>query len=304
MEANPNAYFYRHVAPGVVQRTGGWDAEEKKMFMEAVKIHHPSQGKWGLFAQHIPGRVGYQCRNFYHRLLEAGELTAAPGELESIRRGGSRRKRDRVLKRDIPDESEGEDVTLSEDTDDSDPTPPDVSPEHRPEPVVLAEPAAGCPPVAEMEFDVDSLVFFSTKYDVEEPEEEELPMPAQEVVRGQWNPRMRRPWAGAPSDLHFPVHDRCHVDAPEFEYQSARLLRANVENPLNLILLSFPAPKEVSGDYQKAVVQHLILDTQAGKEELLREYFQTMRGKPNIQADQLRSLRSEFAMKVIQTMPV
>ena len=75
METNPNAYFYRHVAPGQKKRTGAWDDAEKKLFLEVMKIHPPSQGKWGLFAQHIPGRVGYQCRNFYHRLLESGELT-------------------------------------------------------------------------------------------------------------------------------------------------------------------------------------------------------------------------------------
>ena len=75
IETNPNAFYYRHVAPGQTKRTGAWDEREKKLFMETIKIHPPSQGKWGLFAQHIPGRVGYQCRNFYHRLLESGELT-------------------------------------------------------------------------------------------------------------------------------------------------------------------------------------------------------------------------------------
>lgn len=75
MESNPNAYFYRHVAPGQRKRNGAWDEDEKQLFLKVMKIHPPSQGKWGLFAQHIPGRVGYQCRNFYHRLLESGELT-------------------------------------------------------------------------------------------------------------------------------------------------------------------------------------------------------------------------------------
>ncbi|EAY00490.1 Myb-like DNA-binding domain containing protein [Trichomonas vaginalis G3] len=73
-KTNPNAYYYRHVDPGVVKRTGAWDDEEKELFMKAIKLHPPTQGKWGLFAMHIPGRVGYQCRNFYHRLLETGEL--------------------------------------------------------------------------------------------------------------------------------------------------------------------------------------------------------------------------------------
>jgi hypothetical protein len=57
MDSNPKAYFSRHVAPGVVQRTGGWDAEEKQRFLEAVKATL--------------------------RTRENGELTAAPGEVES-----------------------------------------------------------------------------------------------------------------------------------------------------------------------------------------------------------------------------
>jgi hypothetical protein len=103
MAVNPNAYFYRHVAPDQVKRNGAWTASEKRLFLEAVKIHPPSTGKWGLFATHIPGRVGYQCRNFYHRLLETGELKADPGELRAIRRTRNS-KRTRRLKRKVTSE--------------------------------------------------------------------------------------------------------------------------------------------------------------------------------------------------------
>jgi hypothetical protein len=303
MESNPNAYFYRHVAPGVVQRTGGWDADEKQMFLEAVKIHHPSQGKWGIFAQHSPGRVGYQCRNFYHKLLESGELTAAPGELEGIRRGGKRMRADRIPKSAITEESEGENVSLSEDTDDSDPTPPE--PLAEPGVVERIHPPPKPVPIEEMEFDIDSLAFFSSKYGADDDDEEdELPMPmAEPEERPKWSPRAKHPWIGAAEHLHFPIHDRRPFDTPEFESQSARILRTNLENPLNLILLSFPAPKELSADYHKAVVRHLTLDTQSGKDSLLREYFETMRARPT-GADEQRAMRSEFAMKVVQTVPV
>ncbi|OHT14861.1 hypothetical protein TRFO_42869 [Tritrichomonas foetus] len=74
INTNPNAFYYRHCAPGQKKKTGAWSDEEKKLFMEVIKVHPPSQGKWGLLAMHIPGRVGYQCRNYYHRLLETGEL--------------------------------------------------------------------------------------------------------------------------------------------------------------------------------------------------------------------------------------
>jgi hypothetical protein len=92
METNPNAYFYRHVAPDQTKRTGPWNNDEKELFLEAIKVHPPNTGKWGLFATHIPGRVGYQCRNFYHRLLQSGELKAEPGELEAIKRGRGPKK--------------------------------------------------------------------------------------------------------------------------------------------------------------------------------------------------------------------
>jgi hypothetical protein len=72
MESNPNAYFYRHVAPGQVKRTGPWDADEQKLFLRVTKIRPPSSGKWGLFARHVPNRVGCQCRNFCRRLLAGG----------------------------------------------------------------------------------------------------------------------------------------------------------------------------------------------------------------------------------------
>lgn len=31
-------------------------------------------GQWGVFAMAIPGRVGYQCSNFYRQLIESGEI--------------------------------------------------------------------------------------------------------------------------------------------------------------------------------------------------------------------------------------
>jgi hypothetical protein len=104
MESNPNAYFYRHVAPGEVKRIGPWDADEQKLFLRVMKIHPPNSGKWGLFARHIPNRVGYQCRNFYHRLLASGGLDAPTsdddGQIGSDR-GNCEQSED---KQDVPNE--------------------------------------------------------------------------------------------------------------------------------------------------------------------------------------------------------
>ena len=78
-ERHPNAYYYRHLPPGEKQRNGAWSPEEKKLFFARM---HEMRGDsdtfghdWGLFSLAIPGRVGYQCSNFYRMLIETGEMT-------------------------------------------------------------------------------------------------------------------------------------------------------------------------------------------------------------------------------------
>ncbi|KAF9970642.1 hypothetical protein BGZ73_006623 [Actinomortierella ambigua] len=65
---NPNAYFYRHNEPGEDQWTGDWTAEERELFLEVARKFGCGD-KWGLFASHIPHRVGYQCSNFYRQVV-------------------------------------------------------------------------------------------------------------------------------------------------------------------------------------------------------------------------------------------
>ena len=74
IDTNPNAFFYRYVLPGETKKSGGWSESEKKLFIQTLKVHPPSSGHWGLFARHIPGRVGYQCNAFYKKLLASGEI--------------------------------------------------------------------------------------------------------------------------------------------------------------------------------------------------------------------------------------
>ena len=69
---NENAYYYRFNAPGEAQATGKVSEEEKAIFLKLV-----SEGvdyKWGIFSKRMPGRVGYQCSNFYRQLIKNGEL--------------------------------------------------------------------------------------------------------------------------------------------------------------------------------------------------------------------------------------
>ena len=72
-DQNPNAYYYRFNAPGEQQRNGGWSEEEHQMFMARLK-ECGADGQWGIFSMAIPGRVGYQCSNYYRKLIDSGQL--------------------------------------------------------------------------------------------------------------------------------------------------------------------------------------------------------------------------------------
>ena len=78
MEANPNAFFYRHVLPDEERKNGPWTESEKELFLKVLEEHPPETGHWGLFARHIPGRVGYQCNAFYKKLVAAGAIPGMP----------------------------------------------------------------------------------------------------------------------------------------------------------------------------------------------------------------------------------
>ncbi|KAI8988300.1 hypothetical protein BDF20DRAFT_833164 [Mycotypha africana] len=73
IDVNPNSYYYRFNAPGEVQRRGQWSDEERKLFFKRLE-EVGANGQWGIFAMKIPGRVGYQCSNFYRLLVENNEI--------------------------------------------------------------------------------------------------------------------------------------------------------------------------------------------------------------------------------------
>ncbi|KAL1922293.1 uncharacterized protein VTP21DRAFT_9832 [Calcarisporiella thermophila] len=72
-DKNPNSYYYRFNAPGEVQRKGQWTKEEEKVFFKRLD-EIGANGQWGIFSMAIPGRVGYQCSNFYRLLIESGRV--------------------------------------------------------------------------------------------------------------------------------------------------------------------------------------------------------------------------------------
>jgi len=69
----PNAYFYRFNVPGQPQKNGKWDAEDHRLFMERVMAFGVND-QWGIFSKKIPGRVGYQCSNYWRGLVKDGDV--------------------------------------------------------------------------------------------------------------------------------------------------------------------------------------------------------------------------------------
>mmetsp|Transcript_8784 Transcript_8784/g.16118 ORF Transcript_8784/g.16118 Transcript_8784/m.16118 type:complete len:782 (+) Transcript_8784:357-2702(+) len=94
-KTNPNAYYYRFNELNEIQETGEWSAANKKRFMELI-----SEGvdyRWGIFSTKIPGRVGYQCSNFYRKLITEGVVhdpnyhIGEDGKLKFVRPKGLKR---------------------------------------------------------------------------------------------------------------------------------------------------------------------------------------------------------------------
>eukprot|EP01084_Bolivina_argentea_P066477 121167_1 len=70
-KTNPNSYFYRFNVPGQPQRNGKWSKEEHKLFMQQVAAIGVNL-EWGIYSKKIPGRVGYQCSNYWRGLVKDG----------------------------------------------------------------------------------------------------------------------------------------------------------------------------------------------------------------------------------------
>ena len=68
MTVKPNAYFYRHNLPGETNWTGSWSDVEIENFVNVAK-QFGCGDKWGLFASHIPHRVGYACSQLYRNQI-------------------------------------------------------------------------------------------------------------------------------------------------------------------------------------------------------------------------------------------
>lgn len=76
---DPNTFLYRNCPYGVQRKNGPWTEEEKRAFIKRLNQIRGDKdtidGKWGIFSLGVPGRVGYQCSNFYRLLIANGEIT-------------------------------------------------------------------------------------------------------------------------------------------------------------------------------------------------------------------------------------
>jgi hypothetical protein len=79
IDSAPNAYYYRFNKPGEKQTNGKWTDQEKENFINRLEefMLDPNKPQWGLFSMMIKGRVGYQCANFYRKLVQGGEIKDA-----------------------------------------------------------------------------------------------------------------------------------------------------------------------------------------------------------------------------------
>jgi hypothetical protein len=72
--------------------------------METLKKFPKDSKKWGLFSRNIPGRVGYQCSNFYRLLVKRGEIIDTnyevnDGKIHHINKDGSLRDESKKRKK-------------------------------------------------------------------------------------------------------------------------------------------------------------------------------------------------------------
>ncbi|GBG26780.1 Hypothetical Protein FCC1311_030022 [Hondaea fermentalgiana] len=94
-KSNPNAYYYRFNRLGEKQATGEWSQKNQKLFMELIK--DGVDYRWGILSMKIPGRVGYQCSNFYRKLVAQGKVVDPnyqidpSGKLKFVRPKGLKR---------------------------------------------------------------------------------------------------------------------------------------------------------------------------------------------------------------------
>eukprot|EP01084_Bolivina_argentea_P129150 228138_1 len=87
----PNAFYYRFNANGEKQASGEWNNYEHKEFMERV-MEFGVNFEWGIFSKVINGRVGYQCSNYWRKLMDDGYVKDENYVMEKGKNGKMKRR--------------------------------------------------------------------------------------------------------------------------------------------------------------------------------------------------------------------
>jgi len=82
LSKSPNVFLFQNTLPGITPKKGPWTEEEQILFISLLGKYGP--GNWGVFSTHIPGRVGFQCAEFYRELIKSGLIAPDNSLLESI----------------------------------------------------------------------------------------------------------------------------------------------------------------------------------------------------------------------------
>eukprot|EP01083_Nonionella_stella_P197445 725920_1 len=88
---NPNGFYYRFNDSGEKQKNGGWSNSEHKSFMKRV-LEFGVNIEWGFFSQVVAGRVGYQCSNYWRKLMDDGYVKDENYVMEKGKNGKMKRR--------------------------------------------------------------------------------------------------------------------------------------------------------------------------------------------------------------------
>ena len=123
IKKNPYAFYYRFNAPGEKQDTGTWNKTSHEIFMKLISTG--VDYNWGKFSMQVPGRVGYQCSNYYRKLVlnktisdenyqidEKGKLRfIRPKRMKSRHHTRKKRRGDTIYAREVDSSDEEASIT-------------------------------------------------------------------------------------------------------------------------------------------------------------------------------------------------
>lgn len=101
-----------------------------------------------------------------------------------------------------------------------------------------------------------------------------------QISKPKWSPRMSEPWttltidSGPNTIIQFPEDHHEPANPAHFEYQASRIMRLNMNNPLNFLLFSFPAAGNKRSEVINVIRNKLSHNiNQSEVDALVHDYF-------------------------------